>query len=146
MLFIPSAVESYELATSYLSVEEAEKIMVSQVDTGAWGALPMAAKQMLLSQASLAVDGLYSYKGGRTSEGQYLKFPRGGSFTIPASLKFAVAMLCVSYSKDEAFKGITSESIGKMSWTYANAEQGISSEVMSFLKPLRMKSVRIQTR
>ena len=146
MLFIPSAADNYSLATSYLSVEEAEQIMASQVDKGSWATLPIEAKQMLLSQASLAVDGLYSYKGSRSSEGQYLKFPRDGSVIIPASLKFAVAMLCVSYSKDEAFKGITSESIGKMSWTFANAEQGISSEVMTFLKPLRMKSVRLNVR
>ena len=146
MLFIPSTANNYHAATSYLSVEEAEQILSSQTDKGSWDSLPIEAKEMLLSQASLAVDGLYSYKGKRSSEGQFLKFPRDGSSIIPASLKFAVAMLCASYSKDEAFKGITSESIGKMSWTFANAEQGVSSEIMTFLKPLRVKSVRLNVK
>lgn len=146
MIYTPSTAENYLIANSYLSVEEAEMLMDSKQDRGNWDNLPVEAKQLILSQASFAVDGVHSYKGSRTTEGQMLKFPRNGSTTIPLSVKYAVAMLAVDYGKEKAFEGITSESIGKMSWTFANSESGVSSEVLSFLKPLKAKSVRLMYR
>ena len=100
-------------------------------------------KEVVLNQSSLAVDGVFSYRGKRTDANQVLKFPRGGAKVILTSLKYAVAMLALMYAKDEAFKNITSESIGKMSWTFGKAEKGMTNEVLSFLKPLRAKGVRI---
>lgn len=143
MIFIPSTDSTYVTATSYLTIAEADEFIKAQKSSDVWVSLPVSVKKVVLNQSSLAVDGVFSYKGRRTDTSQMLKFPRGGARVVPASLKYAVAMLALRYAKGEAFKGVTSESIGKMSWTFDKSENGVTNEVLSFLKPLRAKGVRI---
>jgi len=143
MFFIASTENTYVEATSYLTIAEADEIITAQQGSEAWGGLSNQVKEVILNQSSLAVDGVFSYRGKRTDANQVLKFPRGGAKIIPISLKYAVAMLALKYARDEAFKGITSESIGKMSWTFEKSKNGITDEILSFLRPLRAKGVKI---
>ena len=129
--------------TSYLTIEEADGFIAGQRGFEAWMSLSEQEKKVILNQASLVVDGAFSYKGKRTDKNQLLKFPRGGATSIPAGVGFAVALLSLQYAKDEALKGITSESIGKMSWTFGKAQNGLTNEILSFLRKFRAKGVRI---
>ena len=143
MIFIPSTESTYVEATSYLTIAQADGIIAGQRGFDAWMSLSVQVKMVILNQSSLVVDGAFSYKGKRTDENQLLKFPRGGSTSIPAGIGFAVALLSLQYAKDEALKGITSESIGKMRWTFERPHNGLTDYVLSFLRQFRAKGVRI---
>lgn len=143
MIFIPSSSSNYVSATSYLALDEADQIINSSNDSTEWGALEANVKHFILNQASISVDGLFSYQHKRTDEAQMLKFPRNGATTIPYSVKYAVCSLALSISKDEAFKNVKSETIGKMSLQFYGTFNGATDEIMSYLRPLKMKGVRI---
>jgi hypothetical protein len=146
MIFVPSTENDYVIATSYLSVTEANELINAQRNSDEWGLLTLEDKEIALNQSSLAVDGVYAYKDLKTDDSQLLKFPRNGAVVIPASLKYAVALLALKYSKGEDSRDIKSEKIGKLSWTFGgeqHGKNGMTQEILSFLKPLKAKGVRI---
>lgn len=143
MIFIPSTDSAYVAATSYLALDEANQIIGSNTDSGQWDNLGDEVKQFILNQASLSVDGLFSYQSNKTDETQLLKFPRNSLLVIPQAIKYAVCSLSLSMAKDEAFKNVKAESIGKMSWQFYKSFNGATDEVMSYLRPYKMKGVRI---
>ena len=146
VLFIPSTDEDYIEATSYLSITDADELINAQRNSDEWSSLAEDDKKVFLNQASLAVDGVYAYKNLRTDESQILKFPRNGAVIIPASLKYAVALLALRYAKGEDSRDVLSEKIGKMNWTFGsrqNGQNGMTQEILSFLKPLQAKGVKI---
>ena len=143
MIFIPSTNQTYVNATSYLTLDEANLIIGSNRDSDHWDTLNDDSKQFILNQVSLSVDGLFSYQHNKTDETQMLKFPRNKSITIPQQIKYAVCALALSVAKDEAFKNIKAETIDKMSWQFFKTFNGATDEVMSYLRPLKMKGVKI---
>lgn len=145
LIFIPTTETDYIEATSYLSVTDADELIGLQRDSSDWDSLQNKNKEFMLNISSLTVDGVYSYQGLPTDENQLLKFPRDGSKSIPINLKYAVSLLALQQAKEETLKNIKSEKIGKMSWTFDTSknENGITADVLSFLKPLRATSVRI---
>lgn len=147
MTFIPTTEDDYITATSYLSVTDADELINAQRNSEEWASLDIEIKKIFLNQSSLAVDGVYSYQGLQTDETQFLKFPRDGLLVIPASLKFAVALLALKYARDDDTKGdVLSEKIGKLSWTFGKKQEGINGmtqEILSFLKPLRATTVKL---
>jgi len=154
MIFIPYTEADYETATSYLSIADADDLISGQNNNTSWNGYADAVKQILLNQSSLAVDSAFMYQGVKISEAQMLKFPRMeygadsllASKVLPNNVKFAVVMMCLQYSNDKAFKNITSETISKLSWSFANSESEVGSEIYTFLKPLQAKTVRLGTR
>lgn len=146
MIFIPTNEYDYIAATSYLSVANADEIINAQRDSEEWSALDDEIKEIFLNQSSLGADGVYSYQGLQTDETQFLKFPRDGLLIIPASLKFATALLALEYVRDDATRGdVLSEKIGKLSWTFGSRQHGINGmtqEILSFLKPLKATTVK----
>lgn len=151
MLFIPHTEENYETANSYLSVADADEIIAGQSSNSNWNGYSNDVKQVLLIQASLAVDGAIMYSGVKVSDIQVLKFPRmvvdsvsdEASKAIPINIKFATASLCLQYSNQKAFKNITSETISKLSRKFKEASDDIGAEILAFLKPLKATTVKI---
>lgn len=151
MLFIPHTEENYETANSYLSVADADEIIAGQSSNTKWNSYSSDVKQVLLIQASLAVDGAIMYSGVKVSDLQVLKFPRmavdgvsdEASKEIPINIKFATASLCLQYSNNKAFRNITSETISKLSRTFKEVENDIGAEILAFLKPLKATTVRL---
>ena len=143
MLFIPYTKENFEIANSYLSVEDADALIAGQNNNSVWNTYTDEVKQTMLIQSSLAVDGALMYQGSKTSPLQVLKFPRDGSYTIPPNIKFAVVFMCLKYSNDKAFKNITKETISKLSWEFKNANVAIGDDVLAYLKPLKATSVKV---
>ena len=150
MIFVPHTEADYEIANSYLSVADADDIILKQSNREAWDILEDVEKQMLLMQSSLAVDGALMYQGAKTSSNQLLKFPRNESLVIPQNIKFAVAMMCLDYSNDEIFKNIKKEKIGKHETEFFsnsdNLTNGVvSGNIIAFLNPLRATTVKIKS-
>jgi len=143
MDFVPHTPTDYETATSYLSVADADEIIAGQADGSAWAALSAASKQIILNQASLAIDGAMAYQGDKTSALQLLKFPRDAALLLPNTIKFATAIMAMRVSNDDAFKNVSSESIGKLSWAYRDSGYDVTGDVLAFLKPLRQRSIRL---
>ena len=143
MDFIAFTPSTAETATSYLSVADADEIIATGSDSAAWAALGNPTKQIMLNQASLAVDGAMAYESEKTSVNQLLKFPRGGNTTLPSSLLFATAELAAIVAKDDTFKNITSESVSKLRWTFKGNGTGVPDSVYAFLKPLRKRTVQL---
>ena len=153
MIFIPFTAENYQTANSYLSVEEADILISNQLHSEKWQTLDTEAKQFLLIQSSLAVDSAYAYDGVKVSDEQVLKFPRKklgsevdtSTLTIPLNVKFAVVSMAIKLSNDEAFKNITSETIGKLSRAYAGQTHELGDDVVALLKPLRAKTIKVNS-
>ena len=143
MMFVPSTETTYATATSYLSVEDADMLMGMFADSGDWDGYDVPTKQALLNRASVSIDGVHSWQGSKTDGGQLLKFPRKGHLKPPQAVKMAVVSLLGMFARDEAFKGVTYEQIGKMSWTFGDASKTIGEEAMMYLRPFKMKSVRV---
>lgn len=141
--------DAYETATSYLSVEEADAIIVGQNESDTWQGYNNPIKEALLVQASLAVDGAYNYQGVKVSDAQFLKFPRKEvdseevSTVLPLTLKFAVTTLCLSYSNDRAFRNITKDGISKLAMEFKEIDDDIGADVLVFLKPLKATTLKI---
>lgn len=143
MLFIPYTKENFEIANSYLSVEEADALIAGQKNNEVWNTYTDEVKQIMLIQSSLAVDGALIYQGSKTSPLQILKFPRNGSYTIPINIKFAVIFMCLKYSNDNAFKNITKETISKLSFEFENSDNAIGEDILAYLKPLKATSIKV---
>ena len=143
MIFIPSSESTYVTATSYLTLEEANQIIGSGNNTTQWNNLDDEVKRFALNQVSLSVDGLFAYQHRKTDDAQLLKFPRNGATLIPQAVKYAVGSLALSVTKGEAFKNVKAETIGKMSWQFYQTFNGVTYEIMSYLRPLKMKTVTI---
>ena len=142
MIFIPFTAEDAEIATSYLSLEDANKIISKQTNSDNWNDADDEVKKMLLMQPSYAVDGAVKYKGTRTSSTQLLEFPRNGETIIPNNIKFAVALTAMKISNDDIFKNIKVETIAKHTTEYF-AKVEIDDEVMIFLKSLRATTIPV---
>lgn len=146
MNFVPTTESDYITATSYLSISDADEIINAQRNSEEWSTLDEDVKKIFLNQSSLAVDGVYSYQGLQTDESQFLKFPRDCLLVIPASLKFATALLALEYVRDDTTRGdVLSEKIGKLAWTFGSrqhGENGMTQEILSFLKPLKATTVK----
>ena len=142
MIFIPFTADDAEIATSYLSLEDADKIISKQTNSDNWNDADDEVKKMLLMQSSYAVDGAVKYKGTKTSSTQLLEFPRNGETTIPNNIKFAVALTAMKISNDDIFKNIKSETIAKHTTEYF-AKVEIDDDVLIFLKPLRATTIAI---
>ena len=142
MIFIPFTAEDAEIATSYLSLEDANKIISKQTNSDNWNDADDEVKKMLLMQSSYAVDGAIKNKGTKTSSTQLLEFPRNGETTIPNNIKFAVALTAMKISNDDIFKNIKVETIAKHTTEYF-AKVEIDDEVMIFLKSLRATTIPV---
>jgi len=136
MIFVPHTETDYEIANSYLSVADADDIIVKQSNSEDWQGFDNPTNEMLLIQSSLAVDGALMYAGAKTSENQLLKFPRNELLTLPANIKFATALTALKYSNDDIFKNIKREKISKHETEFF-AKGEIDDDVLAFLKPLR---------
>lgn len=144
MLFVPFTAEDYEIANSYLSIADAGDIIGKQNNSDAWVDADEPTQQMLLMQASLAVDGALMYAGAKTSSNQILKFPRNDATTLPQNIKFATAITALRYSNDEAFKNIKREKISKHETEFFD-KGTIDDDVLAFLRPLRATTIKIKT-
>jgi len=142
-MFIPYTETDYEVANSYLSVADADALIAGQNNNSVWNTYADDVKQTMLMQSSLAVDGALMYQGAKTSSLQVLKFPRNGSYTLPPNIKYAVVFICLKYSNDKAFKNITNETIGKLSWKFKNVDDTIGADVLAYLKPLKATSIKV---
>lgn len=136
MFFIPSTEIDFEIATSYLSVEDADSIILKQSNSDNWENATDEIKEMLLIQASYSVDGALEYKGTKTSTTQLLNFPRNGATVLPNNIKFATAITAMKISNDDIFKNIKVETIAKHTTEYF-AKVEIDDDVLVFLKPLK---------
>lgn len=144
MIFVQYTETDYEIANSYLSVADADDIINKQNNSDAWQAFDEPTKQMMLMQASLAIDGAMMYAGAKTSSNQILKFPRNETLTLPQNIKFATAMMVLRYSNDEAFKNIKREKISKHETEYFE-KNTVDDDVLAFLRPLRANTIKIKT-
>ena len=142
MLFVPYTEADYEIANSYLSVLDADDIIAKQINSASWVALSTPFKQMLLIQASLAVDGALQYQYDKTSDAQVLKFPRNTLLTLPKNIIFATAITAMKYSNDDIFKGVSREKIAKHETEYFE-DKGIADDVLVFLKPLQLRTIKL---
>jgi hypothetical protein len=144
VLLVPSTAIDYVTANSYLSIEEADEIILAQQGSNAaWDCLDDPTKSIILIQSTLAVDGAFAYKGKKTDPVQLLRFPRSGSVTVPVNLKFAEALVAMDFSNEKAFDGVKSEKISKMSWVFDKSKEGVTQKVLAFLRPFRTKTVQI---
>ena len=143
MIFVPHTETDYEIANSYLSVADADDIIVKQSNSEDWQGFDNPTKEMLLIQSSLAVDGALMYAGAKTSENQLLKFPRNELLTLPANIKFATALTALKYSNDDIFKNIKREKISKHETEFF-AKGEIDDDVLAFLKPLRATTIKMK--
>jgi len=143
MIFIPSTEIDFEIATSYLSVADADSIILKQSNKDNWENLETDVKEMLLIQASYSVDGALEYKGTKTSSTQLLNFPRNGATVLPNNIKIATAITAMKISNDDIFKNIKTETIAKHTTEYF-AKVEIDDDVLVFLKPLKKGITTIQ--
>lgn len=142
MLYIPFTAENAEIATSYLSVEDADEIITKQVNSENWDGLTDEAKQILLVQSSFAVDGVMRYRGTKSSSAQLLEFPRNGETVIPINIKLAVSLTAMKVSNDDIFKNIKSETIAKHTTEYFE-KVTIDDDVMIFLRALKATTIPV---
>lgn len=142
MLYIPFTAENAEIATSYLSVEDADEIITKQVNSENWNGLTDEAKQILLVQSSFAVDGVMRYRGTKSSSTQLLEFPRNGETVIPINIKLAVSLTAMKVSNDDIFKNIKSETIAKHTTEYFE-KVTIDDDVMIFLRALKATTIPV---
>jgi uncharacterized protein YehS (DUF1456 family) len=136
MIFIPFTETNADIANSYLSVADADEIILKQTNSDNWNDATNETKQMLLIQSSYSVDGAITYKGTKTSSTQLLNYPRDGNMTIPNNIILATALTAMKISNDDIFKNIKSETIAKHTTEYF-AKVEIDDDIMVFLKPLR---------
>lgn len=149
MIFVPYTEADFEIANSYLSIDDADDIILKQNNSEAWDILEDEDKKMLLMQSSLAVDGALMYQGAKVSSNQVLKFPRNESTKLPQNIKFAVAMMCLDYSNDDVFKNIKREKISKHETEFFSNSDNLSngavnSSIIAFLIPLRATTVKLK--
>jgi|LGOV01.1.fsa_nt_gb hypothetical protein len=149
ILFVPHIEANNEIANSYLSVADADDIILKQSNSEEWGSLDEPTKQMLLMQSSLAVDGAMMYQGEKTSSNQILKFARDGLLALPQNIKFATAMMALDYSNGEVFKNIKREKISKHETEYfSNSDNltngAVNSGIIAFLTPLKAITIKIK--
>ena len=142
-MFVVSSSEGFIEATSYVSVGEVD-IYAEGEDSITWDALSDDIKQNLLNRASLAVDGVQSYQNLQTDDDQLLKFPRNDKKTIPQAVKYATCSVALAIARDDAFKNIKEEIIGKVELEYFQNYNAASAEVLAYLRPFRMTSLRFK--
>ena len=142
MIFVPFTQENYEIANSYLSIADADDIILKQSNAENWEDATDEVKQMLLIQSSFAIDGALMYQGAKTSENQLLKYPRDGVYTLPQNIKFATALTALKFSNDDIFKNVKSEMIAKHMTVYFEKAE-IDDDVLVFLKPLRATTIKV---
>jgi len=142
MIFIPFTETDYEIANSYLSVLDADAIILKQTNSENWNNATNDIRQMLLIQASYAVDGAITYKGTKTSSNQLLNYPRNGDMILPNNIKLATALTAMKISNDDIFKNIKSETIAKHTTEYFTKME-IDDDVLVFLKPLRATTIAV---
>ena len=62
------------------------------------------------------------------------------------NIGFATALLALEYVRDDTTRGdVLSEKIGKLAWTFGSrqhGENGMTQEILSFLKPLKATTVK----
>lgn len=142
MVFVPFTENDFEIATSYLSIADADGIINAQHNSDTWQAFDVPTKELILMQASMAIDGALMYEGAKTSTAQVLKFPRNELLTLPNNIKFATAITALKYSNSDIFKNVKREKIAKHEYEYF-AKESIDDDVLVFLKPLRATTVKI---
>ena len=142
MIFIPFTEIDYEIANSYLNLEDADNIILKQMGSDNWNDATNEVKQMLLIQASYSVDGAITFKGTKTSNNQLLKFPRNSETILPNNIKLATALTAMRISNDDIFKNIKSETIAKHTTEYFEKIE-IDDDILVFLKPLKANTMPI---
>ncbi len=151
MIFVPYTEENQTLANSYLSVEQATLLIKKQKGSTEWEALQAEEKEMVLVQASYAIDAFQSYQYDKTNKEQVLKFPRNGSVTIPLSIEMAVAMVAMDFSKSTDADTtntqlIKREVISKFTTEYFSPQEAksvnASLDIASMLKPLKQRTIK----
>ena len=129
------------ISSSFLSSDEKRK---------AWEGLSDDDKKVLLRQSLYDIESLNFY-GKKTDPCQPYKFPRNGNLEIPDNVKFAqilgaILKLDTDSTYDLIEKGITSERVGNVSFTYATNSSSNSNkcrpEVYRFLK-MYIKGIQI---
>lgn len=143
MIFVPYTEQDIDIANSYLTVQDADNIILKQQESEEWSNLSQSEKEVLLIQSSLSVDGAMQYQGTKTSPTQTLRFPVDGSYVLPRNITFATALIAMSISNDENFKNIKREKESKHEVEYFESTQLVSNDILVFLKPLRMTTLKI---
>jgi hypothetical protein len=154
MLFIPSDPGHYVTATSYVNVSGATEIISTSKSHENWDAKSDVEKRVILNQASIAVDGLCSYKGLKTDADQWLKFPRDGSDTVPMGVLLATCEMALKLSNNSS-RGVTatgevkSEKIGKLEISYfpSTADDKTEDDInpLIYLRSLQKRRIRINS-
>jgi len=149
MIFVPHTEENSTVANSYLSVEQANLLISKQRGSTTWDNLQTEEKEMVLVQASYAIDAFQSYQYDKTNEEQILKFPRNGVKKIPLAIEMSVAMIAIDFSKGvEASTGqlIKREVISKFTTEYFSPKEAdktnASLDIASMLKPLKQRTIK----
>lgn len=143
MIFVPYTEQDVDIANSYLSIQDADDIILKQQESEEWSNLSQSEKEVLLIQSSLSVDGAMQYQGAKTSPTQTLRFPVDGSYNLPRNITFATALLAMSISNDENFKNIKREKESKHEIEYFESTQLVNNDILVFLKPLKMTTKKI---
>lgn len=129
------------ISSSFLSSDEKRK---------AWEGLSDDDKKVLLRQSLYDIESLNFY-GKKTDPCQPYKFPRNGNNEVPDNVKFAqilgaILKLDTDSTYDLIEKGITSERVGNVSYTYSSNSNLNSNkcrpEVYKFLK-MYIKGIQI---
>ncbi|NYT46363.1 MAG: hypothetical protein H0A75_00195 [Candidatus Methanofishera endochildressiae] len=153
MIFIASDATTYATATSYLSIARADVLISASSSAASWTGKTDAIKQIFLNQSSIIVDEMASYQNSRTDKTQFLKFPRGGSKTIPIGVQYATAAIAVKLADGEAFGSgnagqIQSEKANGFSTSYFPASADASArkdhaEAQAFVSRHVIKQIKI---
>lgn len=86
---------------SYVSLEEAQQILLRQVGVEDWLARPQMERMRLLVTAAGRID-LLPLRGRPAQEGQEMAFPRAGQEQVPQAVKEAQALEALALS-DSSF-------------------------------------------
>jgi len=114
-------------------------------DLAEWDLLSDGEKAVFLERASLIVDGMHSYEGKKKDINQAGVFPREGG-EVPLSVKVATVLIAVRLADGiDSDQGLTSETIGKVSWSYDTTKGGGVSGlvVKSLLMPFVARSRKL---
>lgn len=130
----------------YVTIEEADSYISSHFLSSdekreSWEAMNEEDKKVLLTKSLEDIESL-NFSGYKTCKDQELSFPRNGCLDVPqnvknAQIEGAIARLDTDSSFESIQKGITSERLGSVSYTYSTStiyKTGARPEVMKFLR------------
>jgi len=138
MMFVPIQ-EDYLNANSYITLERAEEL----IGGSAWESLSEDEKKLVLVKATLVLDGAYAYKGEKVSEEQPLQYPKVDN-EMPTRMELAVALQAEEILNNVDFRKTIKEKIDKLEWWFDTSGVTLSQKVDMYLKPLKIRTVRLE--